>query len=320
MTVVPARRCRQLSTASWQVWRPGRTNSRRWKSRTDMVESPSPALGSPPHGRQPNPVAKPQPQAERGSEPEPKLEPAAKPDPEPEVVPAPPPLQAECSVCGERFWRQDVLVQHMAAHQATHRFSCRKCVFRCRTKHQLADHIRKQHVTIKRRHQPAVGVDRRLRCVTCGIDSFPSFSYFHDHHLYHHLVTRPEPRVVGQRRGQLGLPVVGVNGIGKMGPSPRPVAFFSLGQAWPLRSAEDSVAELCRSHFLQEVNRIIDGATVWSQNERNLSCQLTFQTEAILQRLMVRFDKLHLDCNDHLYIHDGAHAISGNHKVRYSCH
>ncbi|XP_037078520.1 uncharacterized protein LOC119099470 [Pollicipes pollicipes] len=80
-----------------------------------------------------------------------------------------------------------------------------------------------------------------------------------------------------------------------------------------------SVAELCRSHFLQEVNRIIDGATVWSQNERNLSCQLTFQTEAILQRLMVRFDKLHLDCNDHLYIHDGAHAISGNHKADLSC-
>ncbi|KAF0302828.1 hypothetical protein FJT64_025110 [Amphibalanus amphitrite] len=39
-------------------------------------------------------------------------------------------------------------------------------------------------------------VDRRLRCVLCGIDSFPSFSYFHTHHLYHHVLTRPSPVVV----------------------------------------------------------------------------------------------------------------------------
>ena len=30
---------------------------------------------------------------------------------------------------------------------------------------------------------------------------------------------------------------------------------------------------------------------------------------------MVRFDYLQLDCNDHLYIHDGAHAIDGKYKV-----
>lgn len=29
---------------------------------------------------------------------------------------------------------------------------------------------------------------------------------------------------------------------------------------------------------------------------------------------MLRFEKLALDCNDHLYIYDGAHTI-GNHKV-----
>lgn len=31
---------------------------------------------------------------------------------------------------------------------------------------------------------------------------------------------------------------------------------------------------------------------------------------------MLRFEKLALDCNDHLYIYDGAHTI-GNHKVRF---
>ena len=40
---------------------------------------------------------------------------------------------------------------------------------------------------------------------------------------------------LGENRGQLGLPVVNVQGITKMGPSPRPVAFFHLGEAFPLR-------------------------------------------------------------------------------------
>lgn len=56
------------------------------------------------------------------------------------------------------------------------------------------------------------------------------------------------------------------------------------------------------------VYRKTDGAILWSQNERNLDCALTFQTHSILQRFMVRFDALQLDCNDHLYIYDGAHA------------
>ncbi|XP_037069494.1 uncharacterized protein LOC119090861, partial [Pollicipes pollicipes] len=79
-------------------------------------------------------------------------------------------------------------------------------------------------------------------------------------------------------------------------------------------SQEHSIAELCKHHFLQTLNHIIDGATLYSRNERNLDCKLTFQTESILQRFMVRFDYLQLDCNDHLYIHDGAHAIDGKYK------
>lgn len=95
--------------------------------------------------------------------------------------------------------------------------------------------------------------------------------------------------------------------------------------------------QLCKNHFLRQLYRKIDGAVLWSQNERNLDCVITFQTHSILQRFMLRFDMLkignltqktrilfhlvticflidELDCNDHLYVYDGAHAV-GTHKV-----
>ncbi|XP_043237937.1 uncharacterized protein LOC122389713 [Amphibalanus amphitrite] len=84
-------------------------------------------------------------------------------------------------------------------------------------------------------------------------------------------------------------------------------------------SQEYSVSELCKHRFRQTLNHVIDGATLHSKNERNLDCKLTFQTETVLQRFMVRFDYLQLDCNDHLYIHDGAHAIDGKYKADLSC-
>lgn len=74
---------------------------------------------------------------------------------------------------------------------------------------------------------------------------------------------------------------------------------------------------LCKNHFLQQLYRKIDGAVLWSQNERNLDCIITFQTHSILQRFMLRFDMLQLDCNDHLYVYDGAHAVTTP-KVRSS--
>lgn len=58
----------------------------------------------------------------------------------------------------------------------------------------------------------------------------------------------------------------------------------------------------------------IDGAVIESESEADLDCVLTFQTDSILQRFMLRFESLALDCNDHLYIYDGAHAF-GNYKV-----
>ena len=62
------------------------------------------------------------------------------------------------------------------------------------------------------------------------------------------------------------------------------------------------------------IYRKIEGAVLTSKNERTLDCAITFQTNSILQRFMVKFDQLQLDCNDHLYIYDGSHSI-GSFKV-----
>ncbi|XP_012275286.1 uncharacterized protein LOC105696969 [Orussus abietinus] len=78
------------------------------------------------------------------------------------------------------------------------------------------------------------------------------------------------------------------------------------------------MSNICKNHFLLDVYRKIYGAVLTSQNERNLDCAITFQTHSILQRFMLRFDRLQLDCNDHLYIYDGAHAV-GSYKADLSC-
>ncbi|XP_051174513.1 uncharacterized protein LOC127290152 [Leptopilina boulardi] len=100
------------------------------------------------------------------------------------------------------------------------------------------------------------------------------------------------------------------------------VSFMILGSLTPTASGEPSkeyqMNDVCKNHFLRDLYRKIDGAVLTSQNERNLDCAITFQTHSILQRFMLRFDRLQLDCNDHLYIYDGAHAV-GNFKVDLSC-
>jgi hypothetical protein len=83
-----------------------------------------------------------------------------------------------------------------------------------------------------------------------------------------------------------------------------------------LAFVSDHMQTLCKNHFLQQQYRKTDGAVLRSQNERNLDCVLTFQTHSILQRFMLRFDQLQLDCNDHLFIYDGAHAV-GSYKVSF---
>ncbi|XP_037934148.1 uncharacterized protein LOC119668646 [Teleopsis dalmanni] len=98
--------------------------------------------------------------------------------------------------------------------------------------------------------------------------------------------------------------------------------FAILAQTSHQVAAEKSkhyyMQSLCKNHFLQQLYRKIDGAVLWSQNERNLDCVITFQTHSILQRFMLRFDMLQLDCNDHLYVYDGAHAVATP-KADISC-
>ncbi|KYN32443.1 hypothetical protein ALC56_13300 [Trachymyrmex septentrionalis] len=76
----------------------------------------------------------------------------------------------------------------------------------------------------------------------------------------------------------------------------------------------NQMSDICKKYFLRDLYRKIDGAVLTSQNERDLDCAITFQTHSILQRFMLRFDQLQLDCNDHLYIYDGAHAV-GSYKI-----
>ncbi|XP_063230746.1 uncharacterized protein LOC134535523 isoform X2 [Bacillus rossius redtenbacheri] len=93
---------------------------------------------------------------------------------------------------------------------------------------------------------------------------------------------------------------------------------LAAGRVAPEKSKYYHMQSLCKNHFLQQLYRKIDGAVLQSQNERNLDCVITFQTHSILQRFMLRFDLLQLDCNDHLFIYDGAHAV-GNYKSDLSC-
>lgn len=61
----------------------------------------------------------------------------------------------------------------------------------------------------------------------------------------------------------------------------------------------DQISELCeKSPSFLSTYRTIDGALILSRNEKNLHCTIKFQTNSILQRFMLRFESLNLDCND----------------------
>lgn len=78
------------------------------------------------------------------------------------------------------------------------------------------------------------------------------------------------------------------------------------------------ISSLCMGDRHYPQYKKIDGAVLTSESENNLECAVTFQTDSILQRFMLRFERLALDCHDHLVIFDSAHTI-GNHKVDLSC-
>ena len=73
------------------------------------------------------------------------------------------------------------------------------------------------------------------------------------------------------------------------------------------------ISELCtksdQDNFLSNIPKQVDGAVIISHNERDVNCVVTFQTESVLGRFMIRFEDLKIDCNDKLVIYDGAHAI-----------
>ena len=83
----------------------------------------------------------------------------------------------------------------------------------------------------------------------------------------------------------------------------------------------DNVSKLCsRERHTLPLYKKIDGAVISSDmTDVELDCIMTFQTDTILQRFQLRFEELALDCNDHLYIFDGAHAFNPKVSDDESC-
>ncbi|XP_076322465.1 uncharacterized protein LOC143231731 isoform X2 [Tachypleus tridentatus] len=78
------------------------------------------------------------------------------------------------------------------------------------------------------------------------------------------------------------------------------------------------ISTLCGQKIFHPLYKKIDGVVLTSESEDNLKCVITFQTDSILQKFMLRFDHLALDCNDHLFVYDGDNAY-GTHKAHLSC-
>ena len=65
---------------------------------------------------------------------------------------------------------------------------------------------------------------------------------------------------------------------------------------------------------MSNIPKTVDGVVLESRDERDEECVITFKTESILEKFILKFDRLHMDCHDHLYIYDGAHA-TGAYRV-----
>ena len=59
---------------------------------------------------------------------------------------------------------------------------------------------------------------------------------------------------------------------------------------------------------MSNIPRTVDGVVLESRDERDEDCVITFQTESILEKFLLKFERLQMACNDHLYIYDGAHV------------
>ena len=71
-----------------------------------------------------------------------------------------------------------------------------------------------------------------------------------------------------------------------------------------------------QGNFLSKIQRTVDGVVLDSRDERDEDCVITFQTESVIEKFLLKFERLHMDCHDHLYIFDGAHA-AGAYRVSH---
>ena len=76
----------------------------------------------------------------------------------------------------------------------------------------------------------------------------------------------------------------------------------------------DEMHQICyesrQGNFLSKIQRTVDGVVLESRDERDEDCVITFQTESIVEKFLLKFERLQMDCNDHLYIYDGAHVAA----------
>jgi len=83
-----------------------------------------------------------------------------------------------------------------------------------------------------------------------------------------------------------------------------------------------AVSQVCSENkdgnFMSNIPKTVDGVVLDSRDERDEDCVISFQTESILEKFLLKFDRLHMDCHDHLYIYDGAHA-TGTWRAHISC-
>ncbi|CAG0879016.1 unnamed protein product [Darwinula stevensoni] len=79
-----------------------------------------------------------------------------------------------------------------------------------------------------------------------------------------------------------------------------------------------NIGTLCGRTQGEQLFQRLQGALIYSHNEPNLTCTITFQTDSALQHFLLRFEKLELDCHDHLQIFDRANAV-GKPKKDLSC-
>merc|ERR1712117_3764 len=100
------------------------------------------------------------------------------------------------------------------------------------------------------------------------------------------------------------------------------LVIISVNIALARKNERYQMHQLCyesrQGNFLSKIQRTIDGVVLESRDERDEDCVITFQTESVVEKFLLKFERLQMDCNDHLYIYDGAHE-AGPWRAHISC-